>query len=354
VESFLEGDTYPRPRYNVPSKPCELFELLLHANGEGDGILAYLFDYYQKPDYETGYLTRYLQNATIRKRLAQMFAGKRKVGVYSFAVQNKGRDWSLPKDLIQRTPLRLEEMQLFSPAQELISGNGIPTAFEKGEYPVLLFGENAKYIDLADLKNGAILDCKAAEILSSRGVDTGLFSAKAKAFSGEYYLKEQDEIPSISHPDTQEIKVKTGAMVESTFTPDNTPASYRYENGAGQRFFVMAFDALSLHYGYNANYMKNYYRQAQIVSAIEWLCGKQLPMYALKCPNLYFLTAKGEGGTLVGAVANIYIEDIYDLEICLDKAYKQAKFIGVEGELLGDKIRVKHLPPFAFMAVELQ
>ena len=116
----------------------------------------------------------------------------------------------------------------------------------------------------------------------------------------------------------------------------------------------MAFDALSLHYGYNANYMKNYYRQAQILSAIEWLCGKKAPMSALKCPNLYFLTAKDERGTMAGAVANIYIEDIYDLEICLDKAYKQAKFIGVEGELLGDKIRVKHLPPFAFMAVELQ
>jgi hypothetical protein len=295
-----------------------------------------------------------VRNASIREQVAKMFKNKKKVGVYSFGVQNKVRDWSLPKELVKRTPLRIEEMQLFSPAQELVSGNSIPTAFEKGEYPVLLFGENAKYIDLADLNNGAILDVKAAQILASRGVDTGLFSAKAKAFSGEFYLKEQDEIPSISHPDTQEIKVKTGAMVESTFTPDNTPASYRYENAAGQRFFVMAFDALSLHYGYHANYMKNYYRQAQIVSAIEWLCGKQLPMYALKCPNLYFLTAKGEDGTLVGAVANIYIEDIYDLEICLDKAYEQVEFIGVEGELCGDKLHIKHIPPFAFFAVELK
>ena len=117
---------------------------------------------------------------------------------------------------------------------------------------------------------------------------------------------------------------------------------------------MLAFDALSLHYGYSANYLKNYYRQAQMVSAIEWLCGKNAPMSALKCPNLYFLTAKGEDGSMAGAIANVFIDDIYDLEIQLDKRYKKAKFIGVKGKLCGDKIKVEHIPAYRFMAVELK
>lgn len=276
------------------------------------------------------------------------------VGVCSFSEQHKARNWSLPSELVKRTPLRIEEIQFYSPAQDLISGNSIPTAFEKGDYPVLLFGENAKYIDLAHSKNGAILDCKVAQILLLRGVDTGLLSAKAKSFVGEYYTATQDKIPAISHPDTQEIAVKEGAVVESLFTPDNTPASYRYENEQGLKFFVLAFDALSLHYGCSANYLKNYYRQAQMVSAIECLCGNKAPMSALKCPNLYFLTAKGEDGSMAGAIANVFIDDIYDLEIQLDKRYKKAKFIGVKGKLCGDKIKVEHISAYGFMAVELK
>lgn len=46
--------------------------------------------------------------------------------------------------------------------------------------------------------------------------------------------------------------------------------------------------------GYS-NYYNNYYRQKQLTDVIEYLCGKRLPAVCEKNPNLYILTAKGDG-----------------------------------------------------------
>ena len=39
VELFCEGDTYPRPRYRVPSRPLELFDLMMLCDGTSQGML---------------------------------------------------------------------------------------------------------------------------------------------------------------------------------------------------------------------------------------------------------------------------------------------------------------------------
>ena len=354
VELCVEGDTYPRPRYNVPSKSFEIYDFLLKANGEGSAMFAYLFDYNQKPDYETGYLERFVRNIPKREAFAKAFEGKKKTGVWVYNVQHKVRNYSLPNELIDGIFTRLEDRSMYSQTHNILSQNGICTAYEKTDYPVVVFGENAKYIDKNDLKNGAIVDIAGAKFLQDRGIDVGLISAKQKQVFGEYYKKADDTITSINHKDLQEITVKDGAEVETIFNPGSTPASYRYTNADGIKFFVLAYNAMSLYGEYNKNYLQNYYRQEQLISAIEWLCGKKLPVVSKKNPNLYFLVAKEEDGSCAVAVANVYYDDIYNLEIELDKEYENAEFIGIEGKLAKDKIVVPYLPAYATMVINLK
>lgn len=356
VEIFFEGDLYPRPKYNVPYKPFELFDLILLANGKGDGMLAYLFDYNQKPDYETGYLSRYVKGLPLRDSVEKIFKNKTPVGVRVFNQQKKARNLDLPTKLVRDDISRVvgEEFAFTRNSFYVLSNNSIPTSYEKGDYPVYVCGEDAKYIDLDALSNGAILDVKSAQILQSRGVDTGLISATPCSFVKEYFEIYDDAIPGIEHTDTQKIEINAGAVLQSVFLPSKTPASYRYENANGQRFFVMAFDGYSYNNNYSANYFNNYYRQAQLKEAIEWACKKKLPAFVAKNTYTYLLTAKGENDSLAIAVANVYLDDIYNLEIELDKKYSKINCIGATAKLCEDKIVVEHISPYGFVAIELE
>ena len=356
VEVFSEGDLYPRPRYSVPYKSFELFDLLLLASGDNDGMLAYLFDYNQKPDYETGYLSRFVKGLPLREKIAKAFEDKKCVGLRVFNEQHKVRNYSLPQNLVARDVARFlcEEFPYTRNSFYLISQNSIPTAFDENEYPTLLLGENAKYIDLASLKNGAILDVKAAQILQSRGVDVGLISATPCAFAREMFLSHNDSIPGIAHSDLQKIEVSDKAIIESVFLPDNTPASYRYENANGLRFFVMAFDAYTFKGNYSGNYYNNYYRQEQLCNAIEWACGKRLPAVTYKNPNLYLLTSKGNDGSMAIAIANVYLDEIDELEITLDKEYSHLECTNANAKLVGNKVIIDHVPPYGFVLLEVK
>ncbi len=259
VEAMSEGDVYPRPRYNVPSKVLELFDNLLIANGDGDGILNYIYDYSQKPKYETGYVDRYIKNAPLREEIESIFKGKKPTGVKVFQQLHLIENWDMPKAVKEGLATRLMGA-CYATSRELLARNAIATCFEGNEYPLLLVGENAKYIDLEELKKGAILDVKAAEILKKRGVDTGFISEEYAEPDGEYFIAEDDTIRNINNSGLRAIRCDETAKVLSRFVPDNTPASYLYENEDGLKFFVLACDIYSS--VPNANYFGNYYRQA--------------------------------------------------------------------------------------------
>jgi len=84
IEVMSEGDTYPRPRINYPSKPLELFDLMLIANNEDDQILNYIYDYNNDLSYEDGYVKRYHKNEKLREEVAEIFRGKTPVGAEIF------------------------------------------------------------------------------------------------------------------------------------------------------------------------------------------------------------------------------------------------------------------------------
>lgn len=358
VELFTEGDVYPRPRTVYPSRPLELFELLLLADGTSNGILAYMFDYICKPDYETGYIDRYCKNEDIRQGIKEIFTGKKPVGVEVFAVAHKGEKWELPKELEPQTFEMLIEA-VKSPASELLSWNSIPTSYEEqSDYPLFIMGENARYIDVSRITQGAILDVPAARILRERGIDTGLISDRIEEMDMEYYIKHDDSVLVSSHTRKRgvfyRIECNEKAEVWSTFTPDNTPASYFYENKNGQKFYVLAFDQLgTIAKGRVKNYSNSYYRQADINEAIQKISGKRLPAFCAKNPNLYLLSSKNDKALSV-ALANVYFDELLSPIIELDKEYTHIRFLGCSGKLEGDKVHLSDISPFGFCAFEVK
>jgi hypothetical protein len=143
-------------------------------------------------------------------------------------------------------------------------------------------------------------------------------------------------------------------MIQSVFRPSGTPASYRYENANGQRFYVLAVDIYkSFALGIGQNFLKSYYRQADLADAIEWMAGKPLPAFSAKNPNLYILASRDEDSMSV-ALANVWLDDVYDPEIKLDKTYSEIRFVNCSGRLDGDRVYLSDIPPYGFAAFEVK
>ena len=342
VESFAEGDTYPRPRYQVSSKVLELYDIALLADGNADGILKYMFDYSQKAEYETGYLLRHVRNETLRQKVRDTFAGKEKVGVYSFNAMHKVADWGLAEKPAAYIANKMISSYK-STASRMFAMNSIPTVYEPSDYPVIVFGENAKYIDTALLKNGAIIDVPAAEILMRRGIDVGLLSAKDASVVGEYDIKAEDIIRDTDQMVCKALTCKDGVTVHSYYLPQKTPAFYTYENADGLRFAVMAFD----HYasGRNIAFCGNYYRQALLIDALDWVGTKKLPVVCRKNPGLYLLAAEDENELAI-LLFNISQDEVLDAVLELDAAYAQLEVFGCEAKLCGDTVQLAYLSAY--------
>ena len=358
VELFSEGDTFPRPRSRVASKPLELFELVLRADGSSDGILAYLEDYGSRYDYERGYVERFVRNGKLRCELVDLFKGKSPVGVEVFSVAHKAENWELPGKLDPKAA----EMLIHAtnaPSYDVLSENSIPTCFgQNGEYPVLIMGENARYADFDRLKNGALLDVPAARILSARGVDTGLIEVQPPLIGErvwkEYFVDQKDDVEDFASAAAYQIKCSKNAKVLSMFETGGTPSSYRYENAAGQKFYVLAFDLYKFRESSHwKHFLCSYYRQADLVSAIEWMAGKRLPVFSARHPRLYTLASKRDDAMSV-MLANVHLDDVLAPEIQLDKCYSKIRFLNCSGRLEKDKVHLSDIPPYGMAAFEVR
>lgn len=357
IEFFNEGDVYPRSRYKVPSKALELYELALCCSGETDGTLKYMFDYKQKIDYETAYIDKHIKNLELHENVKNLFVNKTLTGVRVYSAMHKMRNYDF-SETAQADLVRIFENSSLSRAPYLLSRNSIPTCYEQTEYPIAVFGENARYIDVKLLKNGAILDSRAAKILAQRGIDTGLVSAeKMTAFSDEYYFNSEDSIANFNDCNIQKIVCKENAKISSVILPDKSPGVYTYQNDDGLKFMVIAgdfdFDCIGYVNNANSDYYNNYYRQQQLIDGIAYLCGKKLPAVCAKNPNLYMLAAKDDKALSV-LMLNILADDITAPVVTLDKEYKTAKFINCNGVLNGDKLELDYIAPYGFAAFELE
>ena len=142
--------------------------------------------------------------------------------------------------------------------------------------------------------------------------------------------------------------------------PDKTPAMYLYENAEGMRFTVLAFDSFVSCVQTNIvsgnpvlNYLNSYYKQEELIKAIEWMGNKPLPAKSKKNPNLYIYTAKDESAMSV-LLLNVHLDSIDEPVIELDREYKEIRFVNCDGRLEGNKVCLSDIQGYGMAAFEVK
>ena len=350
IEVFSEADTFPHNCYHTSAAFIECFDLALRVSDDVNDF-KYFLDYVSQPSYETSYLEAHKKNMPIYDEVAKVFNSKISTGVRVYETMRKFKDFDLPERFIGEK--QIMQRLSFCDAQKLLTSSGIPTTYVGDGVCGIVFGENAKYIDLDVCNNGLILDVKAAEILESRGVDTGLLSSEFYAGPlAEKFVGGHDVFLFGAGP-MRKIKVKDGAKIQSYYAleDEREVASYIYENKAGQRFMVLAFvgeeqnDKSALYWSYS--------RAQQIADSVKWLsAGKELPASCIKHPHLYLQTKESEDAIGV-ALINCHEDEVNSGEIRLAKAVKNVRFIGCEGRQINENtVVVDYIKPHGFAAFE--
>lgn len=346
MEILSEGDAYPRPRYNCPASYVEGFDTALRADGRSDGILKYVLDYTSGAEYETGYVKSHLAHQALYREIDGLFGDKQAVGVRVYEAMRKYEKMEVPSAAREKG---LADM-FFSSASRLLAGCSIPTVYDGFGLCGIAWGENVKYLPEEALNHGLMLDARAAEILTEKGMDVGLAEKGERFYAQEEYFPAQEEYVWIRSSDMYRLTLKEGAVVQSRFLngSDSCPASYYYENSQGQRFFVVAFDG----YFASESLFRQYTRSRQLAEAVRWLSGSALPAYAGGHPDLYTLCKKNRERMAVG-LWNFFADRITDMQVTLDKDYNGIRFVGCEGRLTGKTVTLSAVNPFDFAGFEV-
>ncbi len=353
AEIFTENDSYPRPRHRVPAAIIETFDFCMSADSP-IGQLKYIFDYYSAPGYEDGYLKAHERSRALINEVRDRIGPMPAAGVYVHEPMSKAADMPFP----DKPSPAFEVMQTaFSPAASLLSSCGIATAYAPHTGVAAAFGDSGRTIPLTD-RAGFILDYPAACAMMKRGVDVGLISGEpASVPMTEHFISANDSVlldgcvrysaPSHFH----KCILAPATQVESVFPQENgsIPASYTYENAAGQRFLVFLFDGIAVKS--NSALSCSYYRQAQILAFCRRV-GAPLPAACCKNPEFY-LICKEDENQLAIAFCNFSLDYIADAVIELSRDCRNAQFLGCTGRLENGNIIIDHIPAWGFGAVIL-
>ncbi len=347
----LEGDPFPRPRYACPAKYLEILHCAMLADGKTKSIMKYMLDYASSADYENGYLLMNEKNKELRKNIEEIFDGKSATGVRIYDYQRKILQYEFPSDRFVKG-VNVQN-KLFSAAARMMSTMSIPTSYDREDIPFIYFGENARHIDRKMLSNGSVIDLRAAELLSARGIDVGLCPAYKPLPilpNEEHYIPENEnilmwELPSVF------AELNEDAVVQSemcTGDGKSVTTAYTYENAEGERFLVY----LAYMQDMNKNFYRNYARQAQLARCIEWVGRKKLPAICLGNPDLYMISSEG-GGKLSVALWNISPDETFNNTVVLNKAAKDIRFISGGGKISENRVLLEEIPPYGCTAFEV-
>lgn len=163
----------------------------------------------------------------------------------------------------------------------------------------IAFGENACQLTEENFKNGMILDALAAKILTDRGVDVGIDAFGAEISAKYQYFCAEDNYVIVDEGRIYDAKLKAGCKILSyaanDFEKTETPLSYLYQNGSGQKFLVFCCDGKE-----SERLLKNYGNEKAIAEHVEWLSGNRLPAVCYGNPNLYLQCKEDEDYLVVG------------------------------------------------------
>ena len=349
IEMISEGDTYPRPRYNVPSSILEMFDIALRIDGQYDGILKYMVDYNSSPEFETSYLSRHTKYIPLAEKIEEMFADKQMLGVNVSCHRDLFADANLETGVMGYYPDVL--------AGAMMSFNGVSSVYGDGGICRAIFGEEARHIDLTKIEKGAIVDAVASQILKDRGVDLGLENNVVFETKKADYLIDSDteEKAFVSPTDIRfaklEISKNATPVCNVCFNEEKEIFAYTYENKKGARFLVYCFDAMAL--PRNTGMYRGYMQQKILKNGIEWISNKKLPAFIEKCPDLYVM-CKGRDEKMAVALFNFFADSVDEPVIKLDKEYSKIRFINCNGKLKGDTVTLDSpIHAYTFVAFEV-
>lgn len=350
VELLAEGDTYPRPRYTTPAAYLEGFDTAMRADGGVDGILKYMVDYTASPAYETGYFQWHLRNRELYAGIAELFADKQAVGLRLYPDIRRYEAAVLPAgcDGVQAV-----ENALFLPEIRAANAASLPVAFAGGGMPGMVFGECARRLPAAALLDGLILDIAAAQILTQRGVDVGLAGVQGSCrIREEYFLPQGDYLGLEDAAEVFRLQLCAGAQPLSTAAAagETLCTAYHYENAAGQRFCVLAYDAARWP---EAAY-RNYLRAAQLTAAAAYVGRRPLPAVCPGAPDLYILVKQGADGRLAVGLWNFSADEVFAPCITLDRPRRLRRMLATAGRAEKNRVHLQTLPPYGFAAFEAE
>ena len=348
IEIFSEGDTYPRPRYKTPAAFLEIFDTALRAAGCTDGILKYMLDYTATADYETGYLEAAKRNAEAYQVIDRFFGGLPCAGVRCWDKADKYRTYPIPARIAGTE--KVQELA-FSATSRFLAANSIPTVYEGGGVIGAAFGDDVLCVPEEALQGGMILDVSAAARLAERGVDVGVVTFGALFKVSEETYRDGCAVAIPNAADARTLTLAPEARVLSwteTETGERRPLSYEYQNQAGQRFLIYAFEG----YFSEQDWFRQYVRGPQIAAFIE-RCGKRLPAFCPGHPELYLL-AKTDGGKLAVGLWNAFPDPIYAPTVTVDGAFTKAEGFRCEAAIRGDTVTLSDIPPYGFALALLQ
>ena len=369
AEVFSEDDSYPRPRWRCPASYIEGFDQALRVSGGSDGVLKYTMDYTSTERYETGYNALHIKNLSLYDKIDEMFGSKKCIGLRVFEHREKYEDMDIPEWIASER--ELEFYTAFSYASRMLSAATIPSVYEDTDTVGIAFGENAKYLPDSAFKNGLILDTRAAEILTERGIDVGIVKKGKRTRVIAESFRHGSETVDIGGAFAYELTLRDGATVESTFTTFDPSAqtltypaynvalykdhneivgSYTYENANGERFLVFAFDGQLA----AETLFRSYARADQLKRVIPYL-GKCCGLTVCTSPHLYTI-AKQDSSRVAVALWNFSCDFVEEPYIRIDSTQhaRITSTVGCTAEISDGRISLSRLEPFGFAAVEYE
>ena len=352
-ELISEGDTYPRPRFSAPASFLELFHSALATENRMDGILKYLGEYTCDGTYEIAYSKLALKNKEKLDALVAAFENTQKVGFKIFEQQDKSKTMEiLPEDIqsmqYQCTTLHAS-IRAFNDAS-------IPYTFA-GEEPVVVIGDNARYITKEDCKYGVFTDIVGAQILKERGFDVGFDGYGEKVTidtCGEEYpsLKRGDYVVFKRNVEIFDLNLQANAeiLTYTSIGKKQFPMLYRYEKD-GFKIVVCCLDMTQSRYAYGL--YASYDKQRVLADCYEWFKDEKMAAVCFDSPMVMPIVGKKDNKLVVG-LWNIYEDEIFDHKITLGRKYSKVECIGCSGSLDGENFVLDSLKPYDFCAFVLE
>jgi len=349
AEILIEGDVYPRPRFNTPAAYLEAFDMIARADKQFTGAMKYMIDYSASPRYEHGYIDKHLKNYDTARAIEKMFEGKTLTGMRPYEYQNLFAGSTLGDDPFEANDVVYNNFRGY--AVRYISHTSVPITFEEG-VPVI-FGENAKYVPDEIIKQGAVIDATAADILTKRGYDVGVKVlgceagekvAFAGAGGGEEYHLIYNDISTCLKGTFANFNVDPRAEVISKFS-SGRPAAIRYENGDGTRFVVYPIVSKTID---ETTFFRNYNRQKEMYDNAEWISGKPLDAKIVGYPDVYVMTGRDEAGEVAVGLYNLFLDSMDEPVVELPTAPTEINFVSCTGRVEGNLVYLSEIPAYGF------